>query len=79
MLRVLRKRKKGFMDLGWYLCDNIKEKKKGIWVFKKKISFWLLGECVQCDFWKCVQEKKKRNVAMSVLCARKKRNKIRKR
>ena len=39
MLRVLRKRKKGFMDLGWYLCDNIKEKKKGIWVFKKKLAF----------------------------------------
>ena len=56
MLRVLRKRKKGFMDLGWYLCDNIKGKKKKEFGCLKKISFWFLGECVQCDFWKCSHE-----------------------
>ena len=44
------------MDLGWYLCDNIKEKKKEFGCLKKK-SFWFLGECVQCDFCKCVLKK----------------------
>ena len=50
------------MDLGWYLCDNIKKKKKEFGCLKKKLAFGSLESVYSVIFGSVCRKKKKKGM-----------------